>query len=291
MLSISSILNSPYIKITRPAGWVKSFFVVAPLFFAIKYDSLTDWINILVAVLAFLAAACSVYVFNDIKDVEEDKKHPVKSKRPIASGEITVRNATMLVVGLIFTSFTLCMFLPIGCLFIVISYLLLNAFYSLYIRNYSVIDVVVLACFYLQRVLMGCLAIDVPATQWIMLATFFLALTIGFAKRYSEFNITGYASSKKNLQGYNKLLVTCLLGICVSASLMTYAIYIAEKQHDNSHNFLTYSIIFVAAGLFRFLQLVLHDGKGGEPEKIFIQDSVLRHIGIAWFVYTIWAIS
>lgn len=281
----------PYLLLMRPRQWVKSFFVIAPIFFALKFDSAEAWWLILIATAAFLSASCMVYIFNDLRDIEEDQKHPVKSLRPLAAGMVDIQPAVLLGIVLFGLAVFLCLFLPEECFSVILVYLLLNIAYTLYFRQQAMVDVVVLACFYILRVLMGCAALGVAASPWIILATFFLALTIGFAKRYHELTVSGYAAIKPNLQGYSPSLIHAMLNICVASSLMTYAIYVTDKETAIGSDMLVYSIILVAAGLFRFLQLVLHGGEGGEPERVIIGDARLRIIGMLWFIYTIWQLA
>lgn len=283
---------SPYIQLMRPLQWIKSTFVIAPIFFALAWGDAESWVHILLAAIAFSAAASAVYIANDWVDIEQDKQHPTKHKRPLAAGTARPSIAMLQAAVLVALSGGICLaFLPIHCIGIIGGYLALNLTYSLYFKRFSVIDVVVLACFYVLRVVMGCLAINVAASAWIILATFFLALTIGFAKRNSDLQLTHFAAQKANLQGYNQALIWCLLGICSAASLITYAIYAVEKQTELGNQTLVYSVILVAAGFFRFLKLALVDSEGSEPEKLLLRDRPLLVISAAWFAWTVWSIS
>lgn len=281
----------PYVLLLRPGQWLKSFFVFAPLLFSEKYLDPEAWLYTAIAALAFLSAACMVYVFNDLHDLEDDKRHPVKALRPLAAGMVDVKQAMILGVIMFGLMVFFCLFLPDDCFTLLIGYLLLNIAYTIYFKLHAVIDVVVLGCFYIQRILVGAAAIEVVASPWIILATFFLALTIGFAKRYKELSLSDYASKKPNLKGYNQSLILCLFGASVTSAILTYAIYVAEKQQTLIHGLLVYSVVFVAAGMFRFLQLVLVSGEGGEPEKIIFRDYVLLTIGVCWLAYTLWALA
>ena len=283
---------TPYIQLMRPLQWVKSVFVIAPIFFALKWQDAGAWMQIMWAVLAFAVAASAVYIVNDSMDIEGDKKHPKKSKRPLAAGTAKPHIAALQALGLVVLSLCICRYyLPPEAVYVVGAYLVLNVFYSQFFKRFAVIDVVILACFYILRVLMGCVAIDVPATSWIILTTFFLSLTIGFAKRNADLRVAQFASDKPNLQGYNQALMICLLGICTAASLITYAIYAVEKQQLIGSETLVYSVILVAAGFFRFLSLALVSGDGSEPERILLKDRPLLLISVAWFLVTLWSIN
>lgn len=279
------------LQLLRPTQWIKAAFIFAPLFFALRWMDMHAWWLTILAAISFTASACVVYIFNDWVDMEHDKVHPKKRLRPLAAGTITEAQAARLGAGLLLLSFGIAwIWLPLACMHLLIAYLLLNMAYTLGFKKTSILDVVLLACFYILRVLMGCAAISVDASAWIILTTFFLALTIGFAKRWAEITILQHKPLKANLQGYDQAFIWCLLGICTAASLITYAIYAVEKQAEIGSTTLVYSVIFVAAGFFRFLHLALVQRVGGEPEKIIVQDKTLLLILLFWLLFTLWSL-
>lgn len=261
-----------WIQLLRPKQWTKSAFVFAPLFFAGKFSDSYAWYLTVMAALAFLCAAGVVYIINDIQDAEEDRGHPVKKHRPLASGKITVFQALFLACMTAAASVFLVTGLPRGCAAILLLYIALNVVYTRFLKHLAIIDIFFIAFCYVLRVLMGCYAIAVVVSPWIILATFLLALFLGFGKRYHELGFEEYAKSKANLQHYSRELLDRFVIITGSSALMTYAIYAAEVAQRIGKVEIIYTVGFVAFGLFRYLQSIYVYKQGGEPETILLRD-------------------
>jgi decaprenyl-phosphate phosphoribosyltransferase len=275
------------LRLLRPKQWIKNCFVFAGLLFAGKFTELAAWEATAVAALAFLLASCSVYTVNDICDVTEDSGHPSKKNRPLASGEVTVFQASLLACLTAAASLFLLTRLPGGCAAVVAIYIVLNVVYTLALKRFAIIDVFFIAFCYVLRVLMGCYAIAVTVSPWIILATFLLALFLGFGKRYHEMGFEEYAKSKPNLQHYNRELLDKLVVISGGAALLTYAIYAAEVAQRIGKVNIIYTVAFVAFGLFRYLQSIYVYRQGGEPETIILRDTwQLANLAL-WLVTTL----
>jgi 4-hydroxybenzoate polyprenyltransferase len=279
---------SPWIRLLRPKQWIKNGFVFAPLFFAGKFLLPQAWVLTLEAALCFLCVSCVVYIVNDIRDIEEDKLHPKKKKRPLAAGEMTCAQAVLLAFGFLAAAIFLMNLLPHACAAIAIIYVTLNAFYTLYLKRVAIVDIFFIAFCYVLRVLMGCYALAVTVSPWIILATFLLALFLGFGKRYHEVGLEEYAKSKPNLQHYNRNLLDHLVTISGCAALITYAIYAAEIANRIGKVEMTYTVAFVAFGLFRYLQSIYVYNLGGEPEMIILKDRLQLANLALWLLTTLW---
>jgi 4-hydroxybenzoate polyprenyltransferase len=277
----------PSLRLLRPRQWTKNAFVFAPLIFAHKILDPYAWYFTLIAAICFLCVSCMVYIVNDISDVEEDRHHPVKSKRPLAASEITILQAVLL--ACFFAGFAVFMLtaLPIPCTEIAAIYLLMNLVYTFYLKRIAIIDIFFIASCYVLRVLMGCYALQVIISPWIILTTFFLALFLGFGKRYHELGFEDYAKYKPNLRQYNRALLDRLVAICGSATLMTYAIYTADMSEQMDDIGMVYTVAFVCFGLFRYLQSIYVYNEGGEPENVIIRDKLQVLNGVLWLVATI----
>ncbi|MFW0777985.1 MAG: UbiA prenyltransferase family protein [Rickettsiales bacterium] len=276
------------LRLLRPKQWIKNLFVFAPLFFAGQFKDAGAWQLTIYAALCFLFVSCVVYVCNDIKDIEEDRLHPVKCKRPLAAGEILSFQAILLACILAAAAMFVATLLPPACAVVAVIYVLLNLLYTFVLKRFALIDVFFIATCYVLRVLMGCYALGVIISPWIILTTFLLALFLGFGKRYHEMGFEEYVRKKPNLQHYNRQLLDRLVNISSGAALITYAIYTAEVAEKTGKVELVYTIAFVAFGLFRYLQAIYVYDQGGEPETVILKDK-LQLLNIAlWLAVTLW---
>jgi len=280
-----------YLKLLRPKQWIKNAFVFAPLFFAHKFAEIHGWYYTTVAALSFLSISCVVYICNDLGDRAEDRLHPTKSLRPLASGLVSAREALVLACIFAVTASVLLSALPFQCSVIAAIYVGLNVCYTFYLKRIAIVDVFFIAFCYVLRVLMGCYALSVIISPWIILTTFLLALFLGFGKRYHEVGIAEYVKYKPNLQQYSREFLDRLITICGGATLITYAIYTAEISRQNGKVEIVYTVAFVAFGLFRYLQSVYVFDEGGEPETIILKDRwQLANIAL-WLLVTLWILS
>jgi len=278
----------PAIRLMRPKQWIKNGFIFAPLFFAHQFTHPASWGLTLIAVAAFVLLSSAVYVGNDIKDIAEDKLHPVKSKRPLASGDMSVGSAIALGIGLVAAALAVLAILPPACGIIAAIYVCLNVVYTLWLKKLALLDIFFIAMCYVLRVLMGCAALSVTVSSWIILTTFLLALFLGFGKRYNEMAIPDYVKIKPNLKQYSRELLDRLVIICGGGALMSYAIYTTEMARALGHVEMVYTVGFVAFGLFRYLQCVYVHGQGGEPELVILKDK-LQLLNIAlWLICTLY---
>lgn len=270
----------------RPLQWVKNLFVFAPLVFALQFTNPQAIQVTAFAMLAFILASSAVYIINDIRDLEEDKLHPRKKHRPLASGVTSVMEAAILLVAiLVALAFTLAM-LPPATLYIVGLYVGLNIAYSFFLKQIVLLDVLVIAAGFVLRVLMGGYAIDVVVSPWLVLATFMLALFLGFGKRYTEF-AASRSNKRQVLDHYNADLLRVLVVVSCTCALMTYAIYTAEVATQLGNNYMVYTVIFVVFGLFRYLYYLFFKNEGEAPERILVTDPLFLGNLVAWGTVTI----
>jgi 4-hydroxybenzoate polyprenyltransferase len=274
--------------LVRPRQWIKNGFVFAPLFFAGKFLQLSAWKLTIEAALCFFFISCIVYIVNDIRDVAEDKGHPLKKNRPIAAGEVQVFQAVLLACGFAALAEFLLTLLPYACAIVALLYVSLNGLYTFYLKRIAIVDIFFIAFCYVLRVLMGCYALEVTVSPWIILATFLLALFLGFGKRYHEMGFEEYVKSKPNLQHYSRDLLDRLVNITGCAALITYAIYAAEVANRIGKVEFIYTVGFVAFGLFRYLQSIYVYHQGGEPETVILKDRLQLANIVAWLLVTLW---
>lgn len=280
-----------YMKILRPKQWMKNFFVMLPLFFG---GELFNGKALLAGAITFLAysfAASSIYCFNDIHDVDDDRRHPVKCLRPIASGAVS----TSVAYALMFTCFALSMlsmfFLPDYALQtggILLLYWLLNLAYCARLKQYAIIDVCIVAFGFVLRLLAGGFATHIPLSKWIVLMTFLITLFMSFAKRRDDvirMERTGEAPRKNTIR-YNLTFINQAITITASVTLVCYIMYTVSPEviQNFQTDYLYLTTIFVLVGLLRYIQLTVVDQKSGDPTKVLLKDRFTQLVVVAWLL-------
>lgn len=286
-------------RLIRPKQWIKNMFVFLPLFFG---GSLLDVQRLLSAFLTFLAfcfAASSIYCFNDLVDVEADRRHPVKCKRPIAAGLISKQQAYALMVLLFVLSMsTVSLFgffyIPTGgkswwwILLVILFYWLLNLAYCAELKDHAIIDVCIVAFGFVLRILAGGLATATVLSQWIVLMTFLLTLFLSFAKRRDDvlrMQHTGEAP-RRNTSRYNLTFINQAITITGSVTLVCYVMYTVSPEviaHFHTR-YLYLTTIFVLLGLLRYIQIAVVDEQSGDPTKVILRDRPTQLIVLGWFL-------
>ena len=284
----------------RPQQWLKNGFIFIPLFFDHK---LTDWYCLCSAILAFFAysfAASAIYCLNDLIDVEADRKHPKKCKRPIAAGVISKAQALLLVALCLGVAFAIASMLEGNAQWKVIGilgvYIVMNIAYCLKLKQMAIVDVFIIAVGFVLRIFVGGFATGVVLSQWIVLMTFLLALFLAFAKRRDDVVIyedTGVLA-RKNVNRYNLPFMNQVIGVVSSITMVCYIMYTVDpgvmERMGSRYVYLT--SVFVLAGIIRYLQLTIVDVKSGSPTKVLMKDRFVQCSIIGWimtFVLIIYA--
>lgn len=284
-------MKSNLLKLIRPHQWLKNVFVMIPMFFG---GSLLDSSDIRASVVTFFAfsfIASSVYCFNDIIDVEADRRHPVKCKRPIASGAISVRSAWALMALMFLLSVgTVCLLdtyshvINVGL--VILIYYILNILYCSKLKQYAIVDVCIIAFGFVLRVLAGGFATDIALSKWLVLMTFLLTLFLSFAKRRDDvlrMNETG-EPPRKNTIRYNLTFINQAITITASVTLVCYIMYTVSPEVVNRfHSDLLYlTSVFVLLGLLRYIQITVVDKRSGDPTKMMLRDRFTQCVVLLW---------
>ena len=275
----------------RPQQWIKNGFVLIPMFFGGRLLNADDVIASVVTFFAFSFAASAIYCFNDIVDVDADRRHPVKCHRPIASGAVSVPTAYALMAVLALLSALLLFFLPQRAgetAGIVAFYFLLNMAYCLWLKRHAIIDVCTVAFGFVLRILAGGMACDVAVSNWLVLMTFLLALFLSFAKRRDDvlrMNETG-EPPRRNTIRYNLTFVNQATTITGTVTLVCYIMYTVSPEVVSRFHapYLYLTSIFVLVGLLRYMQLTVVDEVSGDPTKILLRDRFTQAIVVAWIM-------
>ena len=277
------------LKILRPHQWVKNTFIFIPLFFGGSLFDMADWTSSLVAFVAFSFAASAIYSINDIVDVEADKKHPKKCKRPIAAGLVSKRQASLLAIILAIAALALPFLLNNWMLSVVIAlYLAMNLCYCIRLKHYAIIDVCLVALGFVMRIVAGGVATDIVLSRWIVMMTFLLTLFLSFAKRRDDvliMNETGLAP-RKNTSRYNLTFINQAITITGGVMLVCYIMYTVSPEvieRFNSPN-LYMTSFFVILGLLRYIQLTVVDERSGEPTRLVLSDRLIQLIIAGWII-------
>lgn len=282
---------TPILKIIRPKQWAKNLFVFLPMFFG---GSLLDTASLFTALLVFVAfslAASSVYCFNDIIDVEDDRRHPQKRHRPIASGDITMTTGYMLMGTLLALSAAIiALALPAGCRLhvgiIIGTYYMMNIAYCARLKQHAIIDVCIIATGFVLRILAGGVATDTGLSKWIVLMTFLLTLFLSLAKRRDDvlrMNRTG-EPPRKNTIRYNLTFVNQAITVTAAVTLVCYIMYTVSPDAIDCHHtqYLYLTSIFVVIGLLRYLQIAMVDQDSGDPTKVIWHDRFTQLTILLW---------
>jgi 4-hydroxybenzoate polyprenyltransferase len=274
-------MNKPIVLLSmlRPLQWTKNFFVFGALFFSQKLFDPRSLGTACAAFAIYCLLSGSSYVFNDICDRNEDRNHPEKSRRPIASGRVTLAQAG-LVMALCVSASLACAFLLGPAFFTVcLSSLLLQAAYSLVLKKIVIVDVLGIAAAFVLRVVAGGVAIHVEVSSWILICTMLLALFLALGKRRQEFLhvAEGAVRWRKVLDQYSLPLLDQMTSVVAASTVITYALYtVSESTLGKFHTRnLVYTIPFVLYGVFRYLYVIHHDRKGECPETVLLTDRPL----------------
>ena len=275
----------------RPQQWIKNGFVLIPMFFGGRLLNADDAIASVVTFFAFSCAASAIYCFNDIVDVDADRRHPVKCGRPIASGAVSVPTAYALMAVLALLSALLLFLLPQRAgetAGIVAFYFLLNMAYCLWLKRHAIIDVCTVAFGFVLRILAGGMACDVAVSNWLVLMTFLLALFLSFAKRRDDvlrMNETG-EPPRRNTIRYNITFVNQAITVTGTVTLVCYIMYTVSPEVVSRFHapYLYLTSIFVLVGLLRYMQLTVVDEVSGDPTKILLRDRFTQAIVVAWIM-------
>ncbi|MBZ0272699.1 decaprenyl-phosphate phosphoribosyltransferase [bacterium] len=291
-------LGVALLRAGRPGQWIKNFMLFPALVFAGRLTDTRSVAAVAGGFAAFCLLSSSVYFFNDIRDVEQDRRHPNKRFRPIASGQVPIALAHramiflaaaglagMLALNLITLTAGLDVFA------IALAYLALQIAYTLHLKHVVILDVGCIAAGFVLRVLAGAAILDVPIGMWIVICTTLLALFLGFGKRRHELVLLsgGAGEHRRILQEYSPYYLDQMIAVVTASTVIAYALYtldpvtVAKLGTDK----LPFTIPFVIYGIFRYLYLVHQREEGGSPSKVLVSDRPLLANIALWFAVVV----
>ncbi len=285
---------SVIIKLIRPHQYVKNLFVFLPLFFALKITNTELLFNTFVAFIAFSISASAIYILNDYHDIEEDKQHPRKKKRPLPSGAISKSQAIIIMVLLFIAGFTLISTLSTKAAVILLAYVIMNIAYSFYLKYIAILDITIIAIGFVLRLFVGSAVTDIHLSMWIVIMTFLLALFMALAKRRDDVLIyldTG-KKMRKVIDGYNLQFLDGAMMIMASVVIVAYTIYTTSSEvvERVQSDYLYLTALFVILGIMRYLQIAFVEKDSGSPTRIMLKDHFIQLTLLGWITSFAWII-
>ncbi len=269
-----------YVRLARPKQWTKNGFVLAGVVFSGEALQASSLVAALLAFVAFCALSGAVYAANDVLDVEEDRKHPTKRNRPVASGLISARAASVYAAMLALGGLALAFLVNPGVGLAGLAYLALQAVYTPILKHQPILDVMSISAGFVLRALAGAAAVVAAVSPWLIVCTGLLTLFLGFSKRRHELAVLGEVatSHRKNLRDYSVEMLDEMMNIMVAATIIAYTLYTFFRSDDW---LMMASIPFVIYGVLRYMLLVHRDG-GGNPDTLLLRDRPLQITLLLW---------
>jgi len=293
-----------WLRLLRPHQWLKNGFVMVGLLFGHAWSDPDKLIAALFAFAAFCLLASGVYVMNDLIDCEQDRHHPAKRHRPLASGAIGVQTALLLMVVCFAVGFALVFAGGSHASWVFFAYVALNVAYSFGAKHIVILDVFIIAAGFMLRILAGTLGLGIEPSQWLLLCGLMLTLFLGFAKRRAELDaIAGddkgidkivrqhslyplAASHRRVLEHYSTALLDQFITVATAGTLVSYSLYTVSPETLALHGTtnLIYTVPFVLYGMFRYLFLLHRRGGGGDPAQELMRDPHLLVAVAGWLL-------
>ncbi len=277
------------LKAMRPRQWTKNAFIFAALVFDQQLLLLNPFLRTLAGFGLFCLISSSVYIFNDLADVEADRQHPEKKKRPIASGQLPINVAWSVGIILAVIALTLGYLLEPAFAVVIGLYFMINMAYTKWLKHVPIVDVLVIASGFVLRVIAGVTLINVERfSPWLYVVMTLLSLFLGFGKRRAELILLaqGAASHRKVFDGYTIPLLDQYIMIVSGTTIVAYSLYTFSAPNVPANHSMMLTIPFVVYTIFRYLYLIHVEERGGAPEDILLTDRPFQ-IAIALWALTV----
>ncbi len=280
MTSGSYVLQGLAISM-RPKQWSKNLFIFAGILFSGKLYDLSLFVKCVEAFALFCLASSSIYILNDLVDIEGDQAHPTKRFRPIAAGEISVLNAGFFSALLAVLAVELAFWIQPLFGWVIVLYILQNIFYSLVLKSIVILDILVISAGFGLRVISGSIVADVLPSEWVLLSTIFLALFLGFGKRRGEMVLLSGNAEKhrSNLAFYTREYLDYLTFSMATLSIVSYLLFVLTSGHKRSFML---TIPFTLYAILRYLYLLFVENKTQSPEVLALEDKPLMVSIVGW---------
>lgn len=276
-------------KLMRPHQWIKNIFVFSAPLFAKELDHAETFTTTLIVFFCFCLISSAVYVVNDIADLQRDRAHPLKRRRPLAAGQLGVGYAIVLLTGLTVVSLAVCAFAVSPAVAGILAlYAAMNVAYSFALKYVVIVDVMMIAAGFILRIVAGAIAADTIASYWLLLCTLNVALFLGFTKRRAEImNLGDDAQDHREvLAQYSEGFLDQMISVVTSATLVCYILYTVDERTADmfGHRGLVITVPFVMYGIFRYLYLTYHHRAGDSPTRTILMDPLFLINNVCWAI-------
>jgi decaprenyl-phosphate phosphoribosyltransferase len=275
-----------YARLLRAHQYLKNLFIFLPLFFSLRIDEADLLAKATLAFVIFSAVSSAVYIFNDYYDVAEDRTHPAKRERPLASGRVSARVALALAAGLLMAGLAASWLLSPDMFSLLVVYVILNAAYSIGLKHIPIVDIFVIAVNFVLRIFVGGAVTHVEIYMWIIIMTFLLALFLALAKRRDDVLIFLEMDQKtrRSIDGYNLVFIDSAMMAMAAVTIVAYIMY--TVSHDVIVKFgtdkLYLTTAFVILGILRYMQITFVEEKSGSPTEILLKDRFIQLAILGW---------
>lgn len=277
-----------YIKLIRPKDWSKNMFVFIPIFFAGKMFEPSVIIDLIGGFICFSLVASSIYIINDYRDIADDRNHPVKKDRPLASGAVPKMHAILICILFLIVGFVGSWLIRDKFMLVLGIYFLLNIAYSFGLKNISIVDIFIIAIGFVLRVKAGAVIAVIGLSEWLTIMVFLLALFMAMAKRRDDvlLKVSSGVDMRKSVKGYNLEFINNALALICAVTIVSYFMYTMspEIQERLGTHRLYYTCLFVLAGIFRYLQLIFVQQDSQSPTKILYKDRFIQITILLWVI-------
>lgn len=286
------------IKVMRPHQYIKNGFVFIGPLFSHQWSASVVTSSLLVFV-SFCFMASAVYTLNDIIDIEDDREHPIKRHRPLASGKLPLPAARAILASLVTAALAASWMVSTLSGIFVLSYFLLNILYSFRLKHVVILDVFAISSGFMLRIFAGTIGIAISPSSWLLLCGLMITLFLGFSKRRAELLLlesSGHqnrALTRRVLDQYSPVLLEQLIAVTASCAILSYGLYTVSPQTTalHGHGNLIYTLPFVIYGIFRYLFLLHHKTRGNDTAEDILRDRHLLLTVLSWGIVTLWVLA
>ncbi|MGI4805974.1 MAG: UbiA prenyltransferase family protein [Janthinobacterium lividum] len=277
-----------YLPLLRVSHYLKNCYIFLPLFFSGEFLNRAKFLQSVFVFIPFCLVASSIYIFNDLMDIEFDQQHPIKKNRPIASGKITKIEAYVLTFILFLLAAVLSYQISLPVFGIILGYFILNILYSIKLKNFALIDVTVISIGFNLRVLAGGVACGIMVSKWLMIMVFLLSMFQALSKRMDDIYLMAKDVNKqvrRSIHGYSLEFLQIVLSMLTGVMLVCYIMYIISPEiviRLGEYSYFT--TLFVLLGLLRYLQLTFIKKTSGSPVKILTKDRFIQLSILCWIL-------
>jgi 4-hydroxybenzoate polyprenyltransferase len=275
-----------YLTLLRPKDWAKNLFLFIPLFFSGDFFHWDLYPKLILGFIAFSLVASSIYIINDYRDIEDDKKNPEKKSRPLASGKVSKPAALIICVLLLITGFAIAFFIRDKFLFVLGIYFILNLAYSFGLKTIPILDIIIVAIGFVLRIKSGAVIAMIGLTEWLNIMVFLLALFMAIGKRRDDvlLKLSSGTDMRKSIKGYNLEFLNVVLALVCAVIVVAYFMYTMSPdviRRMGTYR-LYYTCLFVLAGILRYLQIIFVHSAAGSPTRILYKDRFIQISILLW---------